>query len=61
MPWSASLTQTRQGIIEIEAKRLDFEKQIAEKKQINDSKRLELEKSRMELDSEERKQRFELE
>jgi hypothetical protein len=40
---------------------LDFEKQIAEKKQINDSKRLELEKSRMELDSEERKQRFELE
>ena len=40
---------------------MDFEKQSAEKKQINDSKRLELEKSRMELDGEERKQRFELE
>ena len=56
-----SLTQTRQGTADIEAKRLDFEKQTAEKKQIMDYKRLELDKLKMELDSEERKQRIEME
>ena len=57
----ASLTQTRQGNVEIESKRLDFEKQMAEKKQIMDYQRLELEKLKMELDGEERKQRIEME
>ncbi|KAI2506707.1 hypothetical protein MHU86_7708 [Fragilaria crotonensis] len=57
----ASLTQTRQGNVEIEAKRLDFEKQLAEKKQTMDCQRLELEKLKMELDGEERRQRIEME
>jgi hypothetical protein len=57
----ASMTQTRQGNVEIESKRLDFEKQMAEKKQIMDYQRLELEKLKMELDGDERKQRIEME
>ena len=56
-----SLAQARQGNADIEAKRLDFDKQMAEKKQIMEYQRLELDKLKMELDGEERKQRIEME
>ena len=57
-----SLTQTRQGNADIEAKWLDFDKQMAEKKKkIMEYQRLELDKLKMELDVEERKQRIEIE